>query len=130
MSSCDTGNMSSCDTRRHVFLWHKQNEFSSCDTGRHVVMWHKRTCLLVTLVSQEDMSSCVTKKTCFIVQQEGALEKNISDIQKRVSCKKLISSDAFLRAQLMEGKQLLPNGPELLLALQEDIMQFQFISYS
>jgi len=54
--------------RRHIFLFNKklhhpvqQEDMSSCPTRRHVFMPNKTTCLLVQLaVEKEDMSSCAT----------------------------------------------------------------------
>ena len=75
--------MSSCDTKRHVFLWHNNRcrlltpeEMFSCDTRTNVFLRHKKT---LPLVSLEDISSCVAgrhfflchKKTFLLVSRRG-----------------------------------------------------------
>ena len=74
--------MSSCSTRRRVFLFYKktcplveQEDMSSCSTRRHILLFYKKTCLLV---EQENMSSCsprrhvflFNKNICLLVEQE------------------------------------------------------------
>ena len=76
MSSCDTRrpvfmrpqkicllvsqeDMSSCVTRSMSSCGTRRQDMSSCATRRHVFLCHKKTYFLV---SQEDMSSCATTK--------------------------------------------------------------------
>ena len=83
--------MSSCLTRKYVFLWHKKTcllvtqviisscvarGHSSCVSRRHFFLCHKKTLLLVSeedisFVSQEDNSSCVTRRHNFIKKKEA-----------------------------------------------------------
>ena len=49
--------------RQWVAMDVTQEDMSSCEARRHVFLWHKKTCLLV---SQEDMFSCDTRRHVFL----------------------------------------------------------------
>ena len=87
--------MSSCGTRRHVFLWHEkasllvpredmsscgkkarplvaQGHMLSCTARRQVFLWHRKTCRLREKSVKIIMQACLLrrKKTCLLVARE------------------------------------------------------------